>query len=218
MARKTGISITKDEIQDAALIEFARCGYEGTKMGEIAKLSGITPGAIYIHFTSKEQLFHTLIEREFAKVSIAPPEDELPLRETLIHFGNQLVNMFKNNRAITKIMFIEGIKNPPLAVPFYNQLLRQTSILEVELKRHFNKEHGEIVPILNAASRFFLGAVGWSEMALELFNGREAEPIDDAVMVRVYTDIFLKGLQELEVTIDNPSNLDEIHNKSLEVH
>lgn len=199
MARKTGISITKDEILDAALVEFARFGYEGTKMGEIAKLSGITPGAIYIHFTSKEQLFHTLIEREFAKVSIAPPEEELPLRETLIYVGNQLVNMFKNNRAITKIMFIEGIKNPPLAVPFYNQLLRQTGILEEVLKRHFNKD-GETVPILNAASRFFLGAVGWSEMALELFNGREAEPIDDAVMVRVYTDIFLKGLHELEVT------------------
>ncbi|MGD8189530.1 TetR/AcrR family transcriptional regulator [Brevibacillus ginsengisoli] len=200
MARKTGITITKDEILDAALLEFSRNGYDGTKVSSIAKASGITPAAIYIHFTSKEDLFHQLLTREFDKASITPPATALSLRDLLIHMGNQLVQIFKNHPAFTKIIFIEGIKNPAIANPLYKQILRQATILEEELLRHFQLEPNERnTSLINYASRFFLGAIGWAEMTLDVFDGREQEPVDDALMVELYTDFFLNGLQGLKV-------------------
>lgn len=195
MARRAGITVSKDDILNAALMRFAQLGYEGTKVGGIAEQAGITPGALYFHFKSKEELFHSLIEREFAKTVISPPAANLPLRELLIYAGGQLVDMFRSNPPFTKIIFIEGIKNPQIAAPFYRQLLRQTGILEEELKRHFQIPENDGASILHYASRFFLGAVGWAEMALELFGGRQQEKVEDIQMVELYVDIFLKGLE-----------------------
>lgn len=55
----------KSEIVKSALELFAEKGYDGTTINDIAKTAGVTPGAIYRHFTSKEELgkviFETLI-------------------------------------------------------------------------------------------------------------------------------------------------------------
>lgn len=46
----------------AAETIFARDGYEGSELGEIATLAGRTKGAIYAQFKSKEDIFLALIE------------------------------------------------------------------------------------------------------------------------------------------------------------
>lgn len=195
MARRAGITVSRDDLLDAALLKFSQLGFEGTKVGGIAEQAGITPGALYFHFKSKEDLFHSLVEREFAKTVISPPAADLSLREMLVYAGRQLVDMFRSNPPFTKIIFIEGIKNPQIAAPFYHQLLRQTGILEAELRRHFHIAENDGSAIFHYASRFFLGAVGWAEMALELFGGRQQEQVEDSQMVELYVDIFLKGLE-----------------------
>ncbi|MCM3290569.1 TetR/AcrR family transcriptional regulator [Paenibacillus sp. MER 180] len=195
MARRAGITISRDDLLDAALLKFAQLGFEGTKVGGIAEQAGITPGALYFHFKSKEDLFLSLVEREFAKTVISPPAANLSLREMLVYAGRQLVDMFRSNPPFTKIIFIEGIKNPQIAAPFYRQLLRQTGILEAELRRHFRIAENDGSAILHYASRFFLGAVGWAEMALDLFGGRQQEQVEDSQMIELYVDIFLKGLE-----------------------
>ncbi len=55
----------RSEIVKSSLELFAEKGFDGTTINDIAKAAGITPGAIYRHFTSKEELgkviFETLI-------------------------------------------------------------------------------------------------------------------------------------------------------------
>lgn len=46
----------KGTVMDAAAELFAKHGYHGTSMREVAKASGVTPGAIYAHFTAKHDL------------------------------------------------------------------------------------------------------------------------------------------------------------------
>lgn len=48
------------EIKSTALSLFARHGYEGTTLAEIAKEVGIKPPSMYAHFESKEALFLTV--------------------------------------------------------------------------------------------------------------------------------------------------------------
>ena len=54
--------MTKDKIKAISLPLFARNGYEGTSLAEIAKGVGIQKPSIYNHFKSKEELFLSIFE------------------------------------------------------------------------------------------------------------------------------------------------------------
>ena len=46
----------KERILEAALELFAQSGYSGTSMNDIAKQLGITKGALYKHYTGKQEI------------------------------------------------------------------------------------------------------------------------------------------------------------------
>jgi TetR/AcrR family transcriptional regulator len=48
---------------DAAMDLFASYGYRGTSLARIAKAAGVTKGALYWHFTDKEDFFLAVVER-----------------------------------------------------------------------------------------------------------------------------------------------------------
>lgn len=59
---------TREEILALSVPLFARCGYDGVSMRDIAAAMGLTPAALYYHFTDKENLYldvvaHALRER-----------------------------------------------------------------------------------------------------------------------------------------------------------
>ena len=62
---------TRSEILNAAREIFVRAGFEGFSMRTLARSVGYSPGAIYLHFTSKEELFEILVEESFAHLSEA---------------------------------------------------------------------------------------------------------------------------------------------------
>jgi AcrR family transcriptional regulator len=53
----------REEILSAALAEFARKGYSGTKISDIAKSGGISQGLIYHYYKSKDELYASVIEK-----------------------------------------------------------------------------------------------------------------------------------------------------------
>ena len=54
---------TKERILEAALELFARSGYMGTSMSDIAGRLGITKGALYKHYASKREILDSIVER-----------------------------------------------------------------------------------------------------------------------------------------------------------
>ncbi|MEH7083969.1 TetR/AcrR family transcriptional regulator [Neobacillus drentensis] len=54
--------MTKDKILKAAMTLFAKNGYEGTTLTDIAKAVGIQKPSIYNHFKSKEEIFLKIYE------------------------------------------------------------------------------------------------------------------------------------------------------------
>ncbi|MEW2623981.1 TetR family transcriptional regulator [Streptomyces sp. NPDC048106] len=56
---------TKAEILDMATREFARAGYEGARVEEIAARTRTTKRMIYYYFGGKEQLFTAVLERAY---------------------------------------------------------------------------------------------------------------------------------------------------------
>ncbi|MBI5494452.1 MAG: TetR/AcrR family transcriptional regulator [Deltaproteobacteria bacterium] len=65
MARPANVdaAVTRERILDAALDLFAEKGFYGTTMRQIGAAAGITGGALYHHFDSKEAILLTLLER-----------------------------------------------------------------------------------------------------------------------------------------------------------
>ena len=54
---------TKERILETALELFAHSGYLGTSMSDIANRLGITKGALYKHYTSKQEILDSIVER-----------------------------------------------------------------------------------------------------------------------------------------------------------
>ncbi len=54
---------TRSHILDTAELVFEQRGVSGTSLGEIAKVAGLTRGAIYWHFQDKADLFNAMMER-----------------------------------------------------------------------------------------------------------------------------------------------------------
>ena len=57
---------TREEILDVALREFARHGYSGARVDEIAARTRTTKRMIYYYFSSKEQLYIAVLERAYS--------------------------------------------------------------------------------------------------------------------------------------------------------
>lgn len=53
---------TLESIQEAAMQEFLDKGFQGASLRQIVKNAGVTTGAFYGYFSSKEALFNALVE------------------------------------------------------------------------------------------------------------------------------------------------------------
>jgi|SRR5947209_5493639 len=81
---------TRDELLSAALRVFARRGYRDAGVEEIAAEAGYSKGALYWHFTSKEELIQTLLDERIDRpvrdmvglLESAPPDRDMALEAT----------------------------------------------------------------------------------------------------------------------------------------
>ncbi len=68
-------AMTRQHLLDAAAIVFARNGFHGSTLDEVAATAGFSKGAVYSNFKSKDdlflELFHDRVDRQFAVVSEA---------------------------------------------------------------------------------------------------------------------------------------------------
>jgi AcrR family transcriptional regulator len=64
MTREQSRAQTRDRLLAAARETFARNGFHGASVDEIASAAGYSTGALYSNFDGKEDLFLTLMERE----------------------------------------------------------------------------------------------------------------------------------------------------------
>lgn len=72
---------TKERIMEAALELFAQNGYLGTSMNDIAKQLGITKGALYKHYSSKQEILDSITQRMNELDTERAEEYEMPLDE-----------------------------------------------------------------------------------------------------------------------------------------
>ncbi|MTE21014.1 TetR family transcriptional regulator [Streptomyces sp. TRM43335] len=65
-ARQERAEITRQAILDGAANAFGEAGFGSTSLSDVVEKAGVTKGALYFHFPSKEALARTLIDEQFA--------------------------------------------------------------------------------------------------------------------------------------------------------
>lgn len=58
----------KEKIIQSAMVNFAKNGFERTKMDDIAEGAGLAKGTLYLYFKSKEDLFYAICEKNLERL------------------------------------------------------------------------------------------------------------------------------------------------------
>lgn len=91
MTRETSKAMTRERLLGEARRLFRERGYAATSLEQIAEAAGVTKGAIYGHFASKEDLLISAIEAAPVPAWATAMNDEsLPLRERLAQFSRTM--------------------------------------------------------------------------------------------------------------------------------
>jgi AcrR family transcriptional regulator len=92
---------TRKSIMEAATSLFARDGYESTGVAEICARAGVSKGAFYYHFDSKENVFLTLIDTWLNTLETALNEISYQAKSVpdgLLEMAGMMQPVFENNQ------------------------------------------------------------------------------------------------------------------------
>jgi AcrR family transcriptional regulator len=131
MTRKQPKDVREDELLQAALEVFLEKGYEGASMEAIAHRAGVSKGAVYHHFSSKEALFMRANQRISQPVmamvarAMANPSPVEGLRA----YMREYLAYWAGRPAELSFTFLSMAKalQAPLLMDYYDLYVRETT-------------------------------------------------------------------------------------------
>ena len=192
---------TRDRIIDAAQAIFARDGFVGAKMQEIADRVGIQRPSLFYHFKNKEALFVAAHEQVFARI-------EPVFRESLAPDGDPFAQLDRVSRAVLAVMADEpdfarmvartSVDRHPAAVKIVRTYLQPLVDLSVAFVRD-----GQRRGVFADIDPFFFTLNSWGA-ALIYFIARDllapvAKPTDTKDLARFTNALLQMGNRALAV-------------------
>jgi len=114
-------SIAQEEkrklILDAAVRVFARSGYHGARVGDIATEAGVAHGLLYHYFSSKQDVLESIFRENFGELLErfrAVESSEEPAPEKLEGIAKILLRTWRNDPALVTVMVREVARSPQL--------------------------------------------------------------------------------------------------------
>ncbi len=114
----------RTQILDGAKRVFSRTGFDGASMNDITREAGVSKGTVYVYFSSKEDLFGAMVEREREVLLgdvIALLEGPEPTDERLTRYARRLVTLLCSDEVVRWVQVLIGTsaKMPELGAKFY---------------------------------------------------------------------------------------------------
>ena len=101
---------TKKRILEEALRLFAKNGYLGTSMNDIARQLGVTKAALYKHYTSKQEILDSIVEKMNQMDMERVKEYDMPegnMKEVVEGYRSTALDKIKE---FTKVQFLHWTK------------------------------------------------------------------------------------------------------------
>jgi len=116
-SRATASEEKRRIILDAAVRVFARNGYHGARVGDIAEEAGVAHGLLYHYFSSKEEVLQTVFRENWVELvgrfRAVELSDE-PAGEKLEGIAKILLRTWRNDPALVTVMVREVARSPQL--------------------------------------------------------------------------------------------------------
>ncbi|MFF4495717.1 ScbR family autoregulator-binding transcription factor [Streptomyces sp. NPDC001546] len=169
--RQQRAEITRQAILDGAASAFDHAGFGGTSLTHVVKHAGVTKGALYFHFPSKESLARTLVEEQF-QVSEDEPTLEDPGLQTVIDLTHRMASGLRTNvriRAGIRLVVEFGSFTDPDPSPYNTWIETCRSCLAPA------QERGDVRPSVDvhALSTFLVGSFTGIQVTSHVRTGRE---------------------------------------------
>jgi AcrR family transcriptional regulator len=107
----------REHLLRAAVRVFARNGYHGARVGDIAEEAGVAHGLLYHYFTSKEEVLQTVFRDNWGELldrfRAVEAADE-PAPEKLAGIAKILLRTWRNDPDLVTVMVREVARSPKL--------------------------------------------------------------------------------------------------------
>jgi AcrR family transcriptional regulator len=185
---------TRQVIMDAAYRLIIKQGYAATSMRQIADRSGLALGGIYNHFSSKEEVFRSIVQERHPFLEILPVLSLVrgkKVEEYVRNAARTLIQQLGHHPDFLNLMLIEIVEFKGRHVPL---LVDKFIPMIMPLSKHIQGLEGKtrkIPPFILA--RAFLGMF-FSYYITEILMGPAVPPEWQANALDHFVDIFLHGI------------------------
>jgi len=103
------------QLLEAATIVFARGGYLGSRVGDIAKEAGVAYGLVYHYFKNKEAILNALFQENWGlvlKVVTDAHEQGGTLRSKLEGIASFLIEAWRLRPELVEVVMLEVVRSP----------------------------------------------------------------------------------------------------------
>ncbi|MFJ6787870.1 ScbR family autoregulator-binding transcription factor [Streptomyces angustmyceticus] len=168
MAQQDRAIRTRRVILEAAASVFDEQGYDRATIAEVLERAGVTKGALYFHFASKEQLALAVLEAQVIDIAVEPQTIKL---QEFVDSGQVLAYRLRSDpiqRGAARLAVEQGS----------NHLDRKQSMLSwsvfVEGLLNEAKARGEVIESIDVreTAELFVGAFAGLQMMSQAFTNR----------------------------------------------
>lgn len=190
-----------DEILDAALQLFAENGFDRTRVDDVARHAGVSKGAVYLYFTSKEALIEALVDRAIGdtvgEITTALTTWQGDPRPLLRRVAAMLAMKFSDPaaRALPKLVLHEAPSHPKLA-KIYHQMVISRVVPAATALLTQAVEGGHIRRIdPEMATRCIIGPILAHLVLADIFGEVPKQGLDFQGLIDTHLTLLMAGLE-----------------------
>jgi AcrR family transcriptional regulator len=189
----------RQKLQTAALELFSRQGFRGTTTLQIARAAGVSEALLFRHFSSKEDLYWSVLEAQCAdrrgterlEALFQSGGDDLEVFSAIAE--DILVRNFADAR-LYRLLLFSALENHELSHRFFDTYISEyyESVAAHIRGRIEAGVFRTVDPLLSA--RLFIGMSLHYFLVEQLFKGREHSPADLQRISRTAAEAWLRGV------------------------
>lgn len=194
-----------------AIDSFARNGFSGTKTKDIAAAAGVSEAILFRHFSSKEDLYHAILDEKEATMGgdrwfvemkeLAERRDDRGLFRLVAW---QLIRSFREDAAFHRLLLYASLEGHLLADLFHERFgLPMGDFLSRYIVQR-QKEGAFRDCDAGAAVMFVIGSTIHYAMARHVLGAKKFPPAEE-VIVDQFVELILGGLQSSPGEVGPPA-------------
>ena len=172
----------REKILESAIECFAKTGFDRTKMDDIASLSDVSKGTLYLYFKSKEDLFYGICQSSLKKIKeqlhgmLITKENLASDAEKFYDYLQKEVNPYHN--LVLLEMSVMATRNPRLRKVLMQHRVNRHQVIsefiEVQIKKGFARKDVDKDAIASGLIGLYEGLVINKVMGVEDSTNRKA--------------------------------------------